>query len=344
MAMMYNNLDSIHVELTNRCNAACPQCPRTGAFPKGLSKAMHEWGFHDMPVQWFDEILTSRYGATIRKIIHCGNFGDPMMHPQALDVFQLCDEYGIQHQSIDTNGSLRTPDYWKEIAKLKSVTVNFSIDGLADTNHIYRKNTSFDKIIENARAFIEAGGKAYWIMLAFAHNEHQIEECRQLSKDMGFDTFQVRATTRLYDPDKPMTPKTQMYRKKQSDEIKRDKLTLPSNPEYQADTVKEGLIEKDIECMSVDKREVYISADGLVTPCCWTGTQLIHEKYDPRNSYDFGNWMFDRDIKHDMRQYDFDTIIESYISQYGNLQEQFVGRCIETCNRKCGSNHQNRMI
>ena len=34
--------------------------------------------------------------------------------------------------------------------------VDFNIDGLEDTNHLYRRNTDFNKIINNAQAFIGA--------------------------------------------------------------------------------------------------------------------------------------------------------------------------------------------
>ena len=56
--------------------------------------------------------------------------------------------------------------------------VIFAIDGLEDTNHLYRVNTNFNKIMENAKAFINAGGIARWDFIAFAHNEHQIEEAK----------------------------------------------------------------------------------------------------------------------------------------------------------------------
>jgi hypothetical protein len=44
---------------------------------------------------------------------------------------------------------------------------------LEDTNHLYRENVEWKKIMENARAFISAGGTAHWDMLIFDHNKHQ---------------------------------------------------------------------------------------------------------------------------------------------------------------------------
>ena len=54
--------------------------------------------------------------------------------------------------------------------------VDFNIDGLQDTNHVYRKNTNFEKIIDNASAYIRMGGIAEWNYIVFKHNQHQIDK------------------------------------------------------------------------------------------------------------------------------------------------------------------------
>ena len=68
-----NRLDT---EITNRCNAACPQCPRTGTNTGGLSDIMHRSGIYDVPVESFDKILCSAAGLNINKVTYCGNYGD----------------------------------------------------------------------------------------------------------------------------------------------------------------------------------------------------------------------------------------------------------------------------
>ena len=59
------------------------------------------------------------------------------MHPKILDIINLVSSYGIT-QRFDTNGGMRTPKFWSEVGKIPGVKVNFAIDGLEDTNHIYR--------------------------------------------------------------------------------------------------------------------------------------------------------------------------------------------------------------
>ena len=69
--------------------------------------------------------------------------------------------------------------------------VVFSIDGLEDTNHLYRRNVQWHKVMENAKSFIDAGGLARWRMIVFEHNAHQLKDAEQLSKAMGFGKFDI---------------------------------------------------------------------------------------------------------------------------------------------------------
>jgi sulfatase maturation enzyme AslB (radical SAM superfamily) len=89
---------------------------------------------------------------------------------------------------MNTNGSARTVDWWRDIAEVLKPNgyVIFSIDGLEDTNHLYRRNTNWEKIISNVNAFIEAGGIAHWEYIVFEHNEHQIDIARDLASSLGF--------------------------------------------------------------------------------------------------------------------------------------------------------------
>jgi MoaA/NifB/PqqE/SkfB family radical SAM enzyme len=88
---------------------------------------------------------------------------------------------------------MRNPEWWSKLGTLLTGDpdhwVTFSIDGLEDTNHIYRRNVKWDRLMANAKAFIEAGGRAHWDFLIFKHNEHQIEQARQLASQLGFARF-----------------------------------------------------------------------------------------------------------------------------------------------------------
>jgi sulfatase maturation enzyme AslB (radical SAM superfamily) len=127
----------------------------------------------------------------LKQVVLEGDLGDPVMHPQILKIIKLFSEAPQRPQiELVTNGSIRNPIWWKQLASLyHNLHVTFSIDGLKDTNHLYRVGLNFDTIIKNAQSFISAGGIARWKFIKFKHNEHQISDAIQMSKDMGFVEF-----------------------------------------------------------------------------------------------------------------------------------------------------------
>ena len=69
--------------------------------------------------------------------------------------------------------------------------VRFGIDGLEDTNHLYRRNVRWPTLMRNVRAFVEAGGNAEWDFIEFRQNQHQVEQARMLADELGFSMFNV---------------------------------------------------------------------------------------------------------------------------------------------------------
>lgn len=167
----------LHIEASSYCNARCPGCPRNAyGYPlEGFYKQAH------LGPGKLKEILEKF--AQVRSILYCGNHGDPMMNPH---IVELC---AVDKQvSIATNGGIgRLEDY--EILARKKAHITFGIDGLEDTNHLYRQGVKWHNLMERVRTFITAGGMATWQFIRFKHNMHQVEQARSLSKEMGFMNF-----------------------------------------------------------------------------------------------------------------------------------------------------------
>jgi hypothetical protein len=170
---------------------------------------------------------------------------------------------------IHTNGSLRSVEWWKLLASVlpKTHLVIFAIDGLADTNHLYRVGTNFDKIIENAKAFIDSGGNAEWAYIRFKHNEHQVNEAKDLAKSVGFANFTMKDSSRwLVDTQFPVYDKsgnTTHYLEPSQYSILKfiDKKIL--------DNYKSVVEKTTIDCYALRNKEIYIDAQGRLFPCCW---------------------------------------------------------------------------
>ena len=55
----------------------------------------------------------------------------------------------------------------------------------------------FNKIIENAKTFIDYGGNAVWQYIIFNHNIHQVEEAKHKAIELGFSSFTLKDSSRF---------------------------------------------------------------------------------------------------------------------------------------------------
>jgi len=233
----------LHIESTDVCQAACPLCARERdpLFNKNLK--------HHLTVDQIKDKFSIEFIQGLEKMFMCGNYGDPAAGLETLDIYDYFREVNDSITlGMNTNGGIRDTKWWRQLAQRLNQSqdyVVFSIDGLADTNHIYRKNVVWERVIANATAFIEAGGSAHWDMLVYAHNQHQVEDCEQLAKNMGFTWFRAKVSRRPY--------------------INGLEFPVGWNNPVKTDG--------KIQCIALKEQSVYIDAQGRVSPCCWLGSR-----------------------------------------------------------------------
>lgn len=280
---MYDNVTNIHLEPTTKCNARCPQCPRNIYGSSMLAPDITELDFTYKEAK---QIFSQSFYDSINCVTVNGTSGDIVMHSEA----ELFMEYLINRfPSIElhTNGGARNSEFWKLLAK-PNVTVEFGIDGLADTHHLYRRNTRFDTVLKNAKTFIDAGGKATWTMTVFKHNEHQIDQCNQLSIEYGFQNFIARPSIRfessgfypVIDKDYNIeywlekTHHQKFYgennnfnNKEKAKEFWSDKLKDDSF--FLMGIGTNRIVDDAVDCYSKKTQSIFITAKKELTPCCW---------------------------------------------------------------------------
>lgn len=272
----FNELRQLHLEITNNCQASCPMCVRNvhGGMENPLVK-IENWSFDR-----FKTIVNAEVLNQINLIQFCGNYGDPLLNNELLDMIAYCVKINSDISiRIHTNGSIRNKQWWYDLAKTlpKNHCVVFALDGLRDTHHLYRIGTDFDKIMDNAREFINNGGIAEWAYLRFKHNEHQVNDAKKLALDIGFKTFVMKDSSRwvldskfpVYDKNKNTTHYIEPSKWSEIKFIKREVVK----------NYKDILQNSEIDCYALKVKEVYISAQGLVLPCCWLGV-IPYQFYD----------------------------------------------------------------
>lgn len=234
----------LHIEPTDACNAACPQCARE------TDITFNKNNVHHLNLEQIKKIVSDEDIQSLDKMFMCGNYGDPAAGKYTLEIYRYFRSINPRITlGMNTNGGLRSVDWWQELAGILNQPqdyVVFSIDGLADTNHIYRVNVNWNKVLENAEAFINAGGSAHWDMLVFEHNQHQVDSAEYTAGKYGFKWFRAKVS-------------------KRHTSIPISFLTPPLG--WKDPMVVQG----KINCHALKESSIYISAKGIMYPCCWLG-------------------------------------------------------------------------
>ena len=355
----YNRITGMHLELTTKCNALCPMCARNYK-----EKVRDKLPLVELSLENCKQIFCYDFIKQLDLISICGVFGDPI---NAVELIEIIDYFYECNQNIRinlyTNGSLHSTDWWKRLAKsIKNGYVIFGIDGIGKTNSIYRIGTEYDKVIENAKAFIKTGGKAKWDFIAFKHNENEIEQAKILSYQFGFSEFQVKKTSRffknLYENDPNLDSTVVDYGRhpiySSNGEIV-DYLELPENKMFINDSEKEiyRLIDKygslddyfdiaKIDCEAIKSKGIFVSAFGNVYPCCTVYQQICYgslfgvKDNKELNEYNLSKGVnlsaFDMSIKDIVEGEFFNLLQNSWL-----LQSICEGKP-KSCCRTCGEN------
>jgi len=267
-----DTIESITIEATNFCNAKCPQCARYNYYGE-LQK--------DLPLMHINTNnllnLPLQKMKSLKKIKFNGNYGDPLMHPQIDKIFETFQNYAM---TVSTNASLRSIAWWGKLAKY-NMKVKFAIDGLEDTHSLYRRNTDYKKIMDNAKAFINAGGNAEWQYIIFKHNEHQVDEAKLLSEKLGFKGIVFQYSDRFL-----ATNKTPVYENKkiayylESATKQKTMHELSGAKEgtfYTKNFLNNENMTSEIQCPWAETKRLQISADSLVFPCCYMLNVLVNK-------------------------------------------------------------------
>ncbi len=329
-----------HLELTDKCNAACPMCGRTQPAdrcrPDRTKVKNIELTFDDIR-----KAFTPKICRRILQIDLCGGLGDPAAASQCLEICEYFVSQGVM-VTLSTNGGLRNARWWRQLGEIfrrNDSFVEFHIDGLKDTNHLYRVNTRFSKIMENARHYLDSGATGEWHFIVFRHNQHQVEEAVTMSRQLGFSNFKLIDTIRFgkgkrfeyqtpdgniryLEPSSIPAVELKWNTAQSGEEVSTVSRFEKQNP----------LNVNGIECKSAIQNRPYIVADGSVSACCW-----IQGSDDEKQMYFRAAKRME---KHNILQRPLEAILteEPFISVYRAAWENGAN---PVCIRKCGQKRRN---
>ena len=285
----WREIRTLHLEVTSQCNAQCPMCLRNVLG----GRANPHLPITSLSLEDVRAMFAPEFIVQLERLYMCGNYGDPAMGRDSLEIMRY---FKSLNPALDlelfSNGSVRSEAWWAELAAVVG-RARFSVDGLEDTNHLYRRGTHFPVIMRNLKAFIGAGGKAEWDFIVFRHNEHQVDEARALAQSLGVYKFNVKKTGRFFSNTR-IEVKDRQEVHGPSGELEYY-LEMPLNPKYlnsalkkeaqitaEFGSLKDFFGKTPIDCKVAREKSIYVSAEGYVFPCCWTANQLYPWYYEKR--------------------------------------------------------------
>ena len=299
---------SFHIEPTSKCTLECPLCDRTWFYEKFKRRNLHEINVNHVV----------KFVGPNAQVTMCGNNGDPIYHSKFLKLCQKFKENNCK-LSITTNGSAKTKKWWENLKTIlkKEDKITFSIDGLEDTNHVYRKNAKWNSIMTAIKTLKNRDFKMVWKFIVFKHNQHQIYEAKKLSDELGFNQFKLEQSNRW------LGKKELMPDREYVDSYYKHQEQVLINPEYSF-KMKPYCLKNNLP-----SHDLFIDAEGDFYPCCWIGTYR----------YKYKSLFSPKKAKINIATHSLNEILENKkVIDFFNTTKDFKS-AHECCKIQCGVNN-----
>tara|TARA_B100000029_G_C17574428_1_gene957704 strand:- start:298 stop:1350 length:1053 start_codon:yes stop_codon:yes gene_type:complete len=339
MPLSLNNIKKFDIEITNKCNARCPGCIRTvnGDTHPLLKQNITEWSMEDFSNLIPKDIINGK------EFIFGGTVDDPFMNKNIIPITKYILDNGGSIE-IHTNTGANTEKTFKEMGRLSKesgrLLVIFSVDGFEKTNHLYRVNVNWNKVVENMKAYTIAEGNCEWEYLVFDHNYDDIEKARRFANDLGIK-FILRQNVRN---NHSWVSKSKVKEKgeivtKEFEVKTTDKFKHPETEEVVKYNDKLKVSKKEgqsIYCKMYHDKSVFVDWNYKVWPCCWFATENFEQ-------HEYFHMLIDQfgETWNSLRHHTWNEILgHDYYSKllYQSWNGQQSDYYNPTCFKQCGDN------
>ena len=286
MIYSYDTVELLELEISSHCNAACPQCPRNIYGGKTISNLpLVNWTLEQL-----QGIVDVDFIKQLKVVYFCGTYGDPLMNKNLVAMSTwLRSTNPTLKIGIHTNGGVGRAETYQDLAAIVDF-IAFGIDGLDDTNHLYRINTNWNAIMANVQTFIQAGGYAIWDFIVFKHNQHQVDHAKTLSQTLGFREFNIKKTGRFFNKNNVLIQQLEVL---DTNGNVVNIIEPPNDERYQNTGYKivqtinlvEYVKTTKVSCFFMKNNMVYIGADGYVFPCGFLHDRLYGIEAEQNSDY-----------------------------------------------------------
>ena len=255
--IIWGKPESISIEPTNICNLSCSECPT------GTNSLTRQKG--DIDLKLFKQIIDDGKKYLYSLILYFQ--GEPFISKDIYEQIKYAKSNKL-YTITSTNGHYLSKENCKNIINSGLDRLLISLDGTSqETYEKYRIGGDFSKVIEGIKTLIttkqEMNSKAPFIILqflVFKHNQHQIEEIKQLGKELGVDKVEIK-TAQIINNSAINTSIDSFSRYKETDNKLELKSKLPNR------------------CKRM-WNSVVVTIDGNISPCC----------FDKDSMHNYGNY------------------------------------------------------
>ena len=252
------------IELTTRCPLLCKMCIRSEST---------EWQFQDMPLEDFKKILP--YLKDVETVVLEG-WGESLLHKDLSECIRLVKKEG-SHVGFVTSGMGLAKNRVSELIEAGIDFVGFSIAGTTPATHeAIRVNSQLPEILDAIRLFREEQKrrgllrpKMHLIFLMVKDNVHEVSSVPSFAKEAGIEEVVItnichtinlwQETQRVFVWENVKSPYEEIVKQA---EVNARKLNIRlKKPELSASSVP--------VCAENPLRNLYISAEGEVSPCVY---------------------------------------------------------------------------
>jgi len=266
------------IESTNICNTKCQLCP-TGIGLEGRPKGK-------MSFEQFTDLI-ARFRRTLY-VLDLSMWGDPLIVPDIDRMIRHAHDNRIwTYISSNLHAYKLGKGQAEQLVDSGLDLLTCSLHGASQaTYEIYQPGKNFEQAVAKVREIIatrdrmnSATPEVQLNFVVTRHNEHEIDDFKQLAADLGCKAVfsQAAMNLRFIDKDKSLTPlglAPDLVKKKSSDHLKQ---WLPENREYVLEPYEQLLRgefndgefngSKMMDCSWPWKASV-INWDGGVSTCC----------------------------------------------------------------------------
>ncbi len=257
---------NVQIAITNKCNFNCKMCQRFDLKVR----------LGDMTVADFKKVI--KHLGTAKNIVLTG-WGEPLLHPNLIEMIQLCKEKDCDVR-FTSNGNLLTAEMGQKLIDAGLNAITFSVDAVKSSDDEFghpiqeqlNNIRNFVRLVKNQKASVEI----YFQSTYHKNKEQDLYDVTELGKEIGVNRLRFsRLDVRFQKFERPSFKDEKQLIKNIESRVKGTGIGIDFLPHVASDGITKLAFKLTAPflhrfgkyCLRT-YNDIYINEDGKATPCC----------------------------------------------------------------------------